>query len=446
LKLIELPYFADTWVYLGALKTASGLVWHHEGKTSISNEWVSAWPEKEFSYHGQHMTTIKNVDKSSSKERGRFFDIIRSHTPTLEKYADINFSGGLAGHLSYDYGLELLDIVSRHEATQMPLATVGLYSWSLNINHQSKTARIYIQPFCSESVKRSIVAFKKQLNGLVTKNKTSVQDWVCKTHKQEYEQSFNRLKNYIVEGDCYQVNLTRQWHTEVLQGDDLALYQRLVSSMPAPFSVFHRTESHSLLSVSPERFIKINQSDIITQPIKGTRARSDDTTIDQQRIRELSNSEKDRAENLMIVDLLRNDIAKNAVPGSVKVDKLFELQSFKNVHHLVSTVSSKLLEERDALDVLEDAFPGGSITGAPKKRAMEIIDELEACRRGNYCGCSFYLGAENEFDSNILIRSMTLHNNRLTCSGGGGIVFDSEMESEYDESDVKVRRLLSALA
>lgn len=447
MRTIDLPYYADTWIYLSALQEATGLIWHHEGPESLTSEWLSAWPEIDFVYRGSEITEVYKADSGSShsQSKGNFTDVLRQHMPELLGHSKIKFSGGLAGHLSYDYGLELLAIDSQHKETEIPIATVGLYSWSLGINHKHKSATIYIQPFCSESVLSQIKNFAKATKDLHRQQDFSISDWQCRLNKDQYAVRFKKLQDYIINGDCYQVNLTRQWYAQLLHGNDLGLYSQLTGSMPAPFSVFHRTRTHSLLSVSPERFIKVSDSKITTQPIKGTRPRSTNLEQDEALKVELYHSEKDRAENLMIVDLLRNDIAKNAQPGSVQVDKLFEIQSFKNVHHLVSTITAKLLKGRDPLHLLADAFPGGSITGAPKKRAMEIIDELETCRRGNYCGCSFYLGANNEFDSNILIRSMTLQGKELTCSGGGGVVFDSQVDAEFEESDVKVRRMLTAL-
>ena len=189
----------------------------------------------------------------------------------------------------------------------------------------------------------------------------------------------------------------------------------------------------------------MQNGNVETRPIKGTRPRSSDPQQDLRLAGELQNHPKDRAENLMIVDLLRNDLGKSCVPGSVRVPKLFEVESFANVHHLVSTVEGKLAEGRDALDVLHDCFPGGSVTGAPKLRAMQIIEQLEPSRRGIYCGAIGYAGFDGNMDSNIVIRTLVYSNNEVRCWAGGGIVADSDMAAEYQETMDKASAMLELL-
>lgn len=445
----SLPYFADSWVYVQKLASMKGLIWFHEGPTGNSQEWLSADPDMTATYWGNERISVE--EHGISREvQDDFFSFLQSKEPSAADIQTTNFVGGLAGHLSYNLGLELLNVRSRHldsNRPPQPLAVVSRYLWAVNLNHKTKTAEIVFHDDCPESLKRTISSlFSDIKNTDAPLESVHVKNWECAMSRLLYSSAFANLKEYIVEGDVYQANLTRQWRTEVVSGSDLETYRQITHQMPAPFSMFHRTETHSLLSVSPERFIQISEGTITTQPIKGTRPRDNDPIIDLANQRELVNSTKDRAENLMIVDLLRNDIAKNAEPGSVNVTELFNLQSFKNVHHLVSTVVAQLKTDRHPFDVLRDAFPGGSITGTPKKRAMEIIDELEVTHRGNYCGTGFYLNATGRFDSNILIRSLTLSSDELTCSGGGGIVHDSIESEEYQESDVKVRRIMSALS
>ena len=197
-----------------------------------------------------------------------------------------------------------------------------------------------------------------------------------------------------------------------------------------------------MLSTSPERFISLNNGQVETKPIKGTIRRSVFAYEDKALAGQLLESEKDRAENLMIVDLLRNDIGKNCEIGSVAVPKLFALETFATVHHLVSTVTGRLARGRHALDLLRDCFPGGSITGAPKLRAIQIIEELEPHRRSVYCGAIGYVGFDGNMDTNIAIRTLVQHGGEVRCWAGGGIVADSDMESEYRECFAKIASLL----
>lgn len=208
-------------------------------------------------------------------------------------------------------------------------------------------------------------------------------------------------------------------------------------------------EQQQILSVSPERFIQVekqkNKSHVITQPIKGTRPRSKDPIEDERLSDELQSSIKDRAENLMIVDLLRNDIGRSAATGSVKVTKLFELQSFTSVHHLVSTIEADLAQDKDAIELLKYCFPGGSITGAPKVRSMEVIEELEPHRRSIYCGSVLYYDFRGMLDSNIAIRTLVTENGSIYAWGGGGLVADSEAANEYQETLHKLSKILPVL-
>jgi para-aminobenzoate synthetase component 1 len=201
----------------------------------------------------------------------------------------------------------------------------------------------------------------------------------------------------------------------------------------------------ALLCLSPERFISLHGHHVETSPIKGTRPRFGDPRADQLAAEELQRSEKDRAENLMIVDLLRNDLGRNCAPGSIHVDKLFEIQSFPTVHHLVSTISGELQSDRGAIELLRDSLPGGSITGAPKRRAMEIIAELETTGRQMYCGSVVYISADGRMDSNIAIRSMLSEGDEIRCWAGGGIVADSQWQMEYQETYDKVGKFLALL-
>ena len=213
----------------------------------------------------------------------------------------------------------------------------------------------------------------------------------------------------------------------------------------SPFSAYLNFSDQQILSLSPERFIESHRGKVTTQPIKGTLPRDPDPKIDQQLANQLLNSDKDKAENLMIVDLLRNDLSKTAAKASVKVKELFGLYHFESVHHLISTVTSKLDASYDNFDLLATTLPGGSITGAPKLRAMQIIDELESAKRGIYCGIIGYIDFVGNMDTNICIRTLVSDNNKLYCWAGGGLVADSQLKLEYQETFDKLRKILPVL-
>jgi para-aminobenzoate synthetase component 1 len=261
----------------------------------------------------------------------------------------------------------------------------------------------------------------------------------------QYQRAVEAIQRYILAGDCYQVNLAQRFSSR-FDGDPWDAYRMLRPLAAAHFAGYMECSNKTrLLCLSPERFLKLAGQRVEARPIKGTRPRHEDALADKASADELRQSAKDRAENLMIVDLLRNDMGRNCKPGSIQVDRLFELESYPTVHHLVSTISGELRDGRNAGDLLRDCFPGGSITGAPKRRAMEIIEELEPDPRQAYCGSMLYISADGRMDSNIAIRSLLCEEDRISCWGGGGIVADSEWESEYQETWDKVGRFIKAL-
>lgn len=261
-----------------------------------------------------------------------------------------------------------------------------------------------------------------------------------------YENAVTRVIDYIRAGDIFQANLTQRFEARLDKNDTAYdLYLRLRAQSPAPFASFFNFGAGALISSSPERFLFCRNGEVETKPIKGTRPRGVTPKEDKRLAAELLTSEKDRAENVMIVDLLRNDLSRVCADHSVVVDKLCALESFANVHHLVSTVRGKLRDGLTNVDLLTAAFPGGSITGAPKLRAMEIIAELEPTTRGPYCGAIGYLGFDGAMDTSIAIRTMTLKGDRITFQAGGGITAESDPAAEYEETLAKARAMIHAL-
>ncbi len=272
--------------------------------------------------------------------------------------------------------------------------------------------------------------------------------WRPDDHAVAYPAMVDRAVEYIRAGDIFQANLTWRFEGRLpAELDPYDLYLRLRERSPAPFAAFLRVaEDRAILSASPERFLRVDRGGFVeTRPIKGTIGRSADPAEDRRLAELLLRSAKDRAENLMIVDLMRNDLGRSCAIGSIDVPTLFGLESFPRIHHLVSVVRGRLAPSRDAFDLVRGAFPGGSITGAPKVRAMEIIRELEPVRRGPYCGSVIHAQADGRFDSSILIRTMMVAGDRVAAHAGGGIVADSNPSDELQEMRLKAAAMLAAV-
>ncbi|WP_299804759.1 aminodeoxychorismate synthase component I [uncultured Shewanella sp.] len=384
--------------------------------------------------------------------------LINEYYPA-KKQSPLLFSGGVMGSFSYDLarGIEKLPVIANNDIS-LPEMNLGCYDWALVFDYELKCW--HLVHYLSQ---HSLDELEQRLNQLLldvkpsqirsTEDFTLDGQWHNQLSELEYRQRFAKVQEYLHSGDCYQINLTQRFSADY-KGDEWQAYKTLRQTNGAPFSAFIRLKQHALLSISPERFIQHQQGKVQTKPIKGTMPRDKDFHRDVQLAQQLKASEKDRAENLMIVDLLRNDIGKVAAPGSVNVPHLFEVESFPAVHHLVSTVTATLQPGLCPTDLLQACFPGGSITGAPKIRAMEIIEELEPSRRSIYCGSIGYISQDGNMDTSITIRTLIGQRNidephaggTLYCWAGGGIVADSKVDAEYQESFDKVSRILPVLA
>lgn len=371
---------------------------------------------------------------------------------------NLPFIGGALGYFGYDLArsVETLPTIAKANDA-IPAMMVGLYDWALIVDHRLKTARLVsygLHPSTEQNWVNLCATFNKALE------RAESTDSVCEfglsssvvsnmTYA-EYTEAFHQVKTFIKEGDCYQVNLAQRFSAEAT-GDAWFAFKHLKKISPAPFMAYMNFDALQVLSGSPERFLQISAGHVETRPIKGTRPRSDDPVIDENNAKELQASLKDRAENVMIVDLLRNDIGKNCTTGSVKADQLFQLQSFANVHHLVSIVTGTLNKGKTALDLLRGAFPGGSITGAPKLRAMQIIEALEPHQRALYCGAIGYMDFNGNMDTNIAIRTAVYvkpvedKSGEISFYAGGGIVADSVLEKEYAETLDKASSILKTM-
>jgi para-aminobenzoate synthetase component 1 len=442
----EIPYRADS---AALFETVADLPWavfldsggHH--LTQSRYDIIAAEPHTTLVTRGK-LTEIRGGAIELSREDP--LALLRHYLDFDPAAAcDLPFTGGTLGYFSYDLGRRFERLPSMAEdAEKMPEMAVGIYDWAVVVDHLEKRSWLVAQGRCAdtrdrwaelvarfsaEPVERARVPFR--ITAPLASNLT----------RERYASAFRGVLDYIHAGDCYQINLAQRFAAPAA-GDPWLAYQALRIINPAPYSAYINTPHGQILSASPERFLKLERGGVETKPIKGTRPRAGHPRVDAELAAELKASEKDRAENVMIVDLLRNDLSKNCAPGSVKVTKLFEVESFATVHHLVSTVTGKLREGRDALDLLRGCFPGGSITGAPKLRAMQIIEELEPHRRGVYCGAIGYIGHDGNMDLNIAIRTLVYAGGTIRFWAGGGIVADSRLEDEYQETFDKAAAML----
>lgn len=380
------------------------------------------------------------------------FDLLRSHLQT-ETDCSCNpwpFCGGAIGYFGYDLARRIERLPDRHGSTDpFPDMAFGIYPWAVVVDHQEREAALLAKKemVSEETWKVLKTLFGSALNiREVTKNSAfrAVRKPTGSPRRGDYGEAFRTVQHFIKEGDCYQINLARRYESPA-EGNPWSGYRTLRKISPVPYAAFFRPGSGALLSASPERFLTLRGSQVTTSPIKGTRPRHTDPDKDAALVLELCNSAKDRAENLMIVDLLRNDLGRSCRIGSITVDDLFRVETFPTVHHLVSDISGQLAERQDALSLMRNSFPGGSITGAPKLRAMEIIEALEPMRRGPYCGSMAYIGFDGNMDSNILIRTMMHYEDKLWFWAGGGIVADSNEQDEFDETEHKASAMLTTL-
>jgi para-aminobenzoate synthetase component 1 len=439
--LYALPYAANPARYFAAVRQAPGAVLLDSARPQAERgrfDLLSAWPCRHYS-----------AEPGESGEV--FFQRLRDALAwlgqaQLPEGCELPFAGGLIGNLGYDFGrrLESLPALARDDL-DWPDARLGLYDWALITDHQARSSQLMFHPHVPPAQRQRLIAVFEAPAAAPGQPFQLARPMAADLDAARYKAAFERVQQYIQAGDCYQINLAQRFRAPC-QGDPWTAYEALRQACSTPFSGYQRwPDGSALLSFSPERFIKVSAGQVETRPIKGTRPRGATPAEDAANAAQLLASAKDRAENLMIVDLLRNDLGRNCRIGSVRVPQLFGLESYPNVHHMVSSVTGELAPGKDCLDLLAGSFPGGSITGAPKIRAQQIIDEVEPNRRGPYCGSLLYLDVRGEMDSSIAIRSLLVKDGQVSCWGGGAIVADSEWRQEYEESIFKVRVLLETL-
>lgn len=349
------------------------------------------------------------------------------------------FHGGYIGFVDYNFAAQQS---IQSQTKQQPNFYIGQYDSFISFEHEEWIFNSHEEE--AELIFENILA---HLNHPTKEHEKFELNTLCQArwNEAEYHNAFEQIQNYIVAGDCYQINLTQEFHAKS-KGLLLDTAEKFWKLTDAPYSAYLKIDQFELLSCSPELFIDFKQDrEVITKPIKGTMPRDENPILDQQSKQTLIDSEKDRAENVMIVDLLRNDLSLYAETGSVKTTKLFDIESFNQVHHMVSEVRATLKSEANPFEVLMAALPGGSITGAPKIRAMQIIEELEGNARGAYCGSVGYFNYDGTGSWNILIRSLQKYQDELSLWAGGGITIASNADSEYQECFDKIAALIDLI-
>jgi len=370
-------------------------------------------------------------------------------------------AGGAVGYFSYDLRHFIENVPGKAvDDLHLPECCLGFYDLTLTFDHQENRAYIASSGFPEQNedlrlkraalrlrqVKARILDTLSSLTGPCAPPPGNPAGAMVRsnfTHS-EYLRVVQATREYIISGEIYQVNLSQRFEGR-LTSHPYELYQKLRSINPAPFAAYLNFDEATVLSASPERFLKLDGGRVETRPMKGTRPRGRSSAEDATLAAELQESVKDRAENVMIVDLERNDLGKVCSIGTVNVSELCTLEKYATVFQLTSCVEGRLADGKNRIDLLEACFPGGSITGAPKIRAMEIIDELEPTRRSIYTGSIGYLSFSGQMDLNIVIRTILVKNDRVYLQVGGGIVYDSEPEAEYQETLHKAKALFQAL-
>lgn len=362
---------------------------------------------------------------------------------TLDTFINTHKNKWIFGHLGYDIKNQIENLHSTHpDSIQFPDLFFFVPAFILSLKEQTLFIEVYDGSDPS-SIYASIKAFPTFIS--IPQPSVSVQP---KMTRQKYIATIEQLKQHIQRGDCYEINYCQEFYATDTVIEPLSMYQQLTKVSPNPFACYYRLEDKYLLCASPERFLQKKGDHLLSQPIKGTIPRNQfDPEADQKLIEQLQNSEKDKSENVMVVDLVRNDLSKVCQQGSVKVTELFGIYSFPQVHQMISTVEGTLDDSHQFTDIIKACFPMGSMTGAPKKRVMELIEQYEQSKRGLYSGAVGYISPTGDFDFNVVIRSILYNssNQYLGYQVGGGITFYSDPEKEYEECLIKAAAIKKVL-
>ncbi len=436
LTIYPLSYADDLVPHYQSFKSFPGFVLLESGdKIRGRYDILSAYP------YDQLKIARDDTDLSDA-----FFQL-QSKLPLLHSDSDLPFQGGAIGYIAYDLGALLAGIKSPSHPLldDMPIMDLRFYDWAIIADHQRKEVNL----IAANRDPNTALFINKMRNLWFQPSRshqpfTLLQPFTPLVSQDDYQHAFAAIHRDLQRGRAYQVNYTQPFLAQY-QGDSWEMYKRVRRKNPVPFGAFLRLTEGEIVSFSPERFLLSDNGYLLTSPIKGSAKRSKNPVDDEKLQSVLQASSKNRAENIMIVDLLRNDLGKIAIPGTVKVKTLCELQSFNAVHHLVSDIEAESMPKLTPTEVFAACFPGGSITGAPKREAMRIISEHEPFARGVYCGSIAYFSVHGRFDSNIAIRTVIGREDSLMLAAGGGIVIDSNWEEEYSECYTKITAIVNQL-
>ena len=447
IHLIPLPYVSDSSIYFEAIANDPWSFYLDSGIQDDLDKNISEKSRYDIIVSQPFIKIIADecnvsIEENNLKKitKDNPFDILEEILSSFDiQETSLPFTGGALGYFSYELGQSTIHNNKDHVG--MPLMMIGIYDWALIVDHQNKKACI-ASHHINKDTKDYLTTLSKKLKNVKLNNQSFKINSTIKSllNFETYDLIVNKILSFIKEGDVYQINISNKYIVSC-EGDSWTGYKKLREINRAPFMAYFHFEDFDILCGSPERFIQSHKNRVETRPIKGTEPRDSNPQKDKENAEKLLASEKDRAENLMIVDLLRNDLSKNCIPGSINVKALCELKSYSNVHHLESVVEGTLKPHSTLTKLLKDCFPGGSITGTPKTRSMEIISDLEPHRRDIYCGSIGYIGFNHNMDTNIAIRTIIRKDNKLHFYSGGGIVAQSNSKNEFDEIAFKASNI-----
>lgn len=390
-----------------------------------------------FSFHSSNNIHYPHKGFESVLAVGCKKKLLNNSQDDFQALKELHDENWLFGYLGYDLKNQLEELESKnHDLLGFP-----------DINFFEPIHLLFFEDDALRIESNDELILEKILSQPISTLTSEFSSPTASVNRKDYIAVVNTLKDHIVEGDCYEINYCQEFHGEIEQINAVASFLKLNKLSPKPFSCFQKFEDHFILCASPERFLKKSGEQIISQPIKGTRPRGKDNATDEAMKSELSNSEKEIAENMMIVDLVRNDLARTSISGSVKVEELFGIYSFEQVHQMISTITAKQEPSHHFTEVIKNAFPMGSMTGAPKVKVMELIEQYENTKRGAFSGASGYIKPNGDFDFNVLIRTLFLNqaSQKYSFQVGSAITYDALPEEEYEECLVKAKAIHSLL-
>jgi len=433
--IIDLPYHYDLATHYAAFASLPGFSLleshnHQHGRYDI----LTAMP-----YDALSITTPLEGDA--------VYALIKEKTGLHESFTDLPFQGGAIGYFSYEWGALQANVPlsTTPVSTTTPFVELYWYDWAIIVDHHQQRAyliNVQTRPETEALVKEALTRWHHPNISRLPFQLTTPLTPILPI--KDYHSAFDSIQSALHKGRVYQANLTQPFLGQYT-GASWSAFQHIRQKNPVPFSAFLKRPLGDILCFSPERFLEIDNGHVLTSPIKGTIKRHNDPIEDRALQEQLRTCLKNRAEHVMIVDLMRNDLGQLALPGSVNVPTLFEIQSFPRIHHMVSHITANISSQTHPLDVFAACFPGGSITGAPKREAMHLIHECEPYRRGVYCGSIGYFSRHGRIDTNIAIRTLIAAKGQLSAQTGGAIVIDSDWKTEYQECEIKLSAIRDAL-